>query len=304
MAITLGTPSDYISSMGFKTWGLTLIADELFVGDYDVQTSIKVYDINTKSLKRTLTISVATSSLGTDGTNFLVKNTSNQIVTINKTTGATISTKTNTTFLIASSVSFKVDLVNDRIYFCNYDNMLYIKKYSDGTAIASYTIPVTYTSGVDVIDNKYIIVTCFSSNKIYIAPINNNIVTGLTFTLLYTATNFVGGVIYYNHKILLSTYNGNKIQSYDVLGMLANKFLIKQNSNYYTINTSNYDDVTTHSFTPLTLTGGTIPNASDMSTFGFDSESLLTNSMTKGSDTFIPVNKFDNTAVLFLYKPL
>lgn len=303
MAITLSTPSDYITTMGYKTWGLTLISDEMFVGDYDAQTTIRVYDINTKALKRTLTTSVATSSLGTDGTNLLIKNTSNQIVTINKTTGATISTKTNTTFLIASSVSFKVDLINDRIYFCNYDTLLYIKKYSDGTAIASYTLPTTTTTGVDLIDNKYILVTCFSSNKIYIAPIANNVVTSLTFTLLYTSASFISGIIYYNHKVYLTTYSGNKIQYADVLGMLANKFLIKQNGNYYTINSNNYDEVTTHSFISLALTGGVNPNASDIVNFGFDSESSLTNSMTKGSDTFMPVSKFDNTAQLKLYKP-
>lgn len=48
--------------------------------------------------------------------------------------------------------------------------------------------------------------------------------------------------------------------------------------------------------------GGSIPNSSDIYNFGFNDLNLLTNSMTKGSDIFIPISKFDNTAELKMYK--
>jgi hypothetical protein len=83
---------------------------------------------------------------------------------------------------------------------------------------------------------------------------------------------------------------------------IENKYLIKQNSNYYTIKTTNYDEVTSHNFIQLTLMGGSIPNSSDIYNFGFNDLNLLTNSMTKGSDIFIPISKFDNTAELKMYK--
>lgn len=93
----------------------------------------------------------------------------------------------------------------------------------------------------------------------------------------------------------------------DTLGTLKpysvlNKFLVKQNSNYYTIKSTNYDSITTHNFTPLTLTGGLTPNKSDIENFGFSDLSILTNNMTVNGDTFIPVSKFDNTTELKLYK--
>lgn len=105
-------------------------------------------------------------------------------------------------------------------------------------------------------------------------------------TVNFGATSFLYGI-----PNGYSAYNDN------------NKYLIKQNSNYYTINLANYDSTTTHDFTPLTLTGGIIPNKSDIETFGFNNLNVLTNSMTVGSDTFIPVLKFDNTAELKMYKP-
>ena len=90
------------------------------------------------------------------------------------------------------------------------------------------------------------------------------------------------------------------IGAYDV--EIKNLFLIKQNSNFYSINSTNYDSTTSHNFIPLTLAGGTTPNKSDIETLGFNDLNLLTNSMTVNSDIFIPVLKFDNTAELKLYK--
>jgi hypothetical protein len=88
----------------------------------------------------------------------------------------------------------------------------------------------------------------------------------------------------------------------EVIEYINELYLIKQTSNYYTIKTLNYDSTTTHSFIPLTLTGGSIPNKNDIETFGFDDLNVLTNSMMVNGDTFIPINKFDNTAELKLYK--
>lgn len=79
-------------------------------------------------------------------------------------------------------------------------------------------------------------------------------------------------------------------------------YIVKQNNKYYGISTSNYDEITTHNFTPLILNGGTTPNKNDIETFGIEDLSLFTNNMTKGSDTFKPIDKFDNTAELKMYK--
>ena len=84
--------------------------------------------------------------------------------------------------------------------------------------------------------------------------------------------------------------------------IITSKFLIKQNSNYYTVKSINYDSTTSHNFTPLTLVGGTTPNKSEIENFAFDDLNILTNSMTVNTDTFIPINKFDNTAELKMYR--
>lgn len=104
-----------------------------------------------------------------------------------------------------------------------------------------------------------------------------------------TATTSVSTTIGFRPLLLLET-------------LPIHKYLIKQNSNYYTINASNYDSATIHSFSPLVLVGGANPNKADIDTFGFNDIGLLTNSMTVNTDTFIPVLKFDNTAELKLYK--
>jgi hypothetical protein len=71
------------------------------------------------------------------------------------------------------------------------------------------------------------------------------------------------------------------------------KYLLAANSNYYSIDPTHYDSVN-HVFTPLTLTGGTTPNKSDIDTFGFNDLSVLINNMTVSSDTFRPIDKLNN----------
>ena len=74
----------------------------------------------------------------------------------------------------------------------------------------------------------------------------------------------------------------------------SNKYLIKQNEQYYSIKSDYYDAITAHNYTPLTLEGGTIPNSTDIDAFGFDGLELLTNDTTVSSDTFIPIDKLNN----------
>lgn len=301
MAITIGTLSPIISGLSYQTWGMTLIDTEIFVGVSGTNTAIYVYDVDTYNYKRTLTTSSFSSCIGTDGVNLYVKNASNQIVTINKTNGATISTKTNTTFAMGNSASFKIDITNDIIYYSDYSTTLYIKKYSDGSSISSYTMPVNVT-GVEIIKNKYIVV-CSKGVARYlnIAPIGGNLTT-LSFTQ-YVLSVACTGVVYYNNNLIFTTYSTNILaSSISGLDLTTIKYLLKQNSNYYNINSANYDAITNHNFSSLTLTGGTTPNKNDIETFGFDDLNVLTNSMNVGSDTFIPVSKFDNTAELKMYK--
>lgn len=111
---------------------------------------------------------------------------------------------------------------------------------------------------------------------------------------------------YQYYRLLLTsgaTSSGPYIQEieFKIDNFVKKNFLIKHNNQFYTIQNTYYND-TTHQFIPLTLTGGTIPNKSDIETFGFTDLSVLTNSITFGNDILIPVSKFDNTAELKMYK--
>lgn len=78
--------------------------------------------------------------------------------------------------------------------------------------------------------------------------------------------------------------------------LATDKFLIKKDSNYYSVKPEYYDE-STHTFTPLTLAGGVDPIAADISSFGFDSLIPFITSMTKGSDTFKPCDKLNNCEI-------
>lgn len=81
-----------------------------------------------------------------------------------------------------------------------------------------------------------------------------------------------------------------------------NKFLLKKGDNYYTLkDTSYYDDIN-HVFMPLTLSGGTTPNEDDINSFGFENLSNLITPMTKGSDTFKPIDKFKSCEIKYYVK--
>lgn len=80
------------------------------------------------------------------------------------------------------------------------------------------------------------------------------------------------------------------------------KFLIEKDSNYYTINSSNYDSTDTHNFTPLSIAGGAQPNNADYDNFGFDNFKLITSRVMMGNDYFVPVDKFLNNFKIRLLK--
>lgn len=78
--------------------------------------------------------------------------------------------------------------------------------------------------------------------------------------------------------------------------------MIRQGTSYYGIKKDYYDAVTNHSFTALTLEGGTVPNNRDILMCSFPSMATLSTSMTKGSDTFKPIDKLANSFEVMLYK--
>lgn len=97
----------------------------------------------------------------------------------------------------------------------------------------------------------------------------------------------------------VSSYIGTSVGFRPVLlveQLVFNKFLIKKDSKYYSIDPKYYDE-STHLFTPLTLAGGTDPNGTDIDNFGFNSLLSFISSMTKGSDTFKPCDKLNNCEI-------
>ncbi|MGY0372461.1 hypothetical protein [Clostridium sp. JNZ J1-5] len=243
MAVILNTLEQVIPNpQNGDAWGITIIEDEMFVsGWYSGTTKLHVYDLKTYMFKRTLTTPKYVYSIGTDGVNLYIKNASNQIVKIDKNTGTTISTNTNITFNMGNSGSFKIDINNDRLYACDYSNKLNIFTYSTGNLIKSYTLPIA-TAGVEVIENQYVIVSCYTTNKIYISPITDNDILNLSFTELYVSTTKTAGIAYSNNptaKLIVGSYDSG-IYSGDIEGLANIKYLIKQNNQYYTTKSEFY----------------------------------------------------------------
>ena len=78
------------------------------------------------------------------------------------------------------------------------------------------------------------------------------------------------------------------------------KYLIKQNSQYYSIKPEFYQD---GQFTPLVLSGGDKPNDDDYNNQGFDDVNILCTDMTIGEETFKPIDKVDNQFQIKKYVP-
>lgn len=197
-----GTVSTYLSGLSITSWGTCIIGDELYIGKYGGGT-ILVYSLNTKALLRTITLAFS-YGLGTDGTNLMV-NTGSDIKLIDKTTGATIGTKNIDVGTYGGS--FRVDLARNLVYFGNYSNALIIKDWTTGSTVKTYTITAS-VSGVDLIAGNYLVVSSYSSNRLFLSAKIEDI-NNLTFTLQYTAPSDIVGVAYYpsNKNIYLATYN-------------------------------------------------------------------------------------------------
>lgn len=86
------------------------------------------------------------------------------------------------------------------------------------------------------------------------------------------------------------------------LSINSDKFLLKKDNNYYTLKDTSYYDNVNHVFVPLTLSGGSAPNESDIDNFGFDNPLLMISTMTKGSDSFVPATKLQNFDIEYFAK--
>jgi len=71
----------------------------------------------------------------------------------------------------------------------------------------------------------------------------------------------------------------------------SDKFLLKQNSQYYTIKSEYYSN---GQFQPLTLEGGEQPNENDYESFGLDDLNDLLVPIQVGEETFNPYDKLEN----------
>jgi hypothetical protein len=84
---------------------------------------------------------------------------------------------------------------------------------------------------------------------------------------------------------------------------VTDRYLLKKDLNYYSAKPEYYDEIN-HAFIPLTLMGGDKPNGSDIMNFGFDDLNTIITNMTKGSDTFKPIEKLGNNLEIKLYKTI
>ena len=101
-----------------------------------------------------------------------------------------------------------------------------------------------------------------------------------------------------------ATYFGLDAIDIDSSGYLIdyNKYyLIKHDNSYYSINDTNYDSEI-KAYLPLSLSGGTTPNANDISMYGFEDISKLSIDTTIGTETFKPIDKLANSFEVMLYK--
>lgn len=120
-----------------------------------------------------------------------------------------------------------------------------------------------------------------------------------------TIINIDNDDYYYQYRILAKSNTvgegwGWAVSDIKMLGLY--KFLIKQYGQYYSINQSNYD-TSNKAYIPLTLSGGIIPNLTDLDTYGFDNIKDLTESNTINGETFKPIGKLDDSFEVVLYKP-
>lgn len=167
-------------------------------------------------------------------------------------------------------------------------------------------LPTGGVSSTDI-DNEWdnIIINSTLNNKI---TANDNNVWHHSLTLINvrstTATTPTAGNTNRTYRVDSWGYGTSDLANANLgfrpvlLMEMTDKFLIKKDSNYYSIDPKYYDEVN-HEFTPLSLSGGSVPNKSDIEIFGFDSLNLLISSITKGSDTIKPIDKFANCEIKY-----
>lgn len=247
--INIGASTKYKTSQNITTWGSCVIGNELFVSSYSTSNIIEVYNLDTNLFVRKIVTPFYYSyAIGTDGVDLYVSST--VITKIDKNTGAKISDIRSFTNLYYSS--FAIDLKNDRIYYGEYNDVITIRKFSDGSLIKSYTLPDNYTSGVTLINNKYILVTTYGSDKIYMAEIINNNVDNLTFTQVYNASSLILNASYYNDNLYLTTYSTDILKApISGIQLAYYKLLIQDGSNIDNI--VDNDGLTIRDVLPYTL---------------------------------------------------
>ena len=113
-----------------------------------------------------------------------------------------------------------------------------------------------------------------------------------------------------NHTVAISSpqiasgfyWNVDAIDIDDTGYLGVTYFLIKQNTQYYSIKIDYYDGMSTHNYQPLTLVGGSVPTNEDIEMFGIADLNLLLQSTTKNSDTFVPLDKLNSNFEIKMYK--
>ncbi|WP_338708255.1 hypothetical protein MHI48_09525 [Paenibacillus sp. FSL H7-0942] len=267
--VALGDAIDAVSSTGFIPWGITVIGNEIFVSQYNVTTyRIRVFDADAYTVKREFNVSGVTAnqygSIGTDGTNLMVSNSSECIVTIDKETGAVIKIGT-ISYGFSLTATFDVDLERDLIVFQTYSGgMVYITRYSTGVVLNTYRMPITTSGSGAIIYRKkgiskaHIVVSQYFNNMIFVSSDISKSTENLTFTQIYTYnTARLTGLGARDNQLFVGVYSpGSKIFRLDISKLTANQFLISAEDKYYSVRSESYSQDTvipamTSNVTPL-----------------------------------------------------
>jgi DNA-binding beta-propeller fold protein YncE len=319
MAVTVKSKTQIITRTG-NGWGFVVLGNEAYVGTYDSNT-ISVFNLDTKQFVRSFNVAGITLAnwyynpfiYKQDDTSLYIfdKTATNKYYSIDKTTGTTLQTFTSMTLPLGSShyINSSRDLLLNHDYT---GGKIYFRKNTDNSLLYSLDltsiISASRIMSVYIYKDKFLFVQTGIGSKyeLFVASFDYGSIASLTVSNFSKVADFTSdalvGLGFYNNKLYSFHYGSENIFEIELDGLYSLKYLLKQNSNYYTIKTANYDSTTTHNFIPLTLTGGTNPNKNDIDALGFNDLSALTNSMTVSSDIFIPVSKFDNTAELKMYK--
>lgn len=247
--IALGDAIDAINSVGFTPWGIAVIGKEIFVSQYNVTTyKIKVFDADTYSVKREFNINGVTAnqygSIGTDGTNLMVSNSSECIVTVDKQNGTAIKTGT-IVYRFSLTSTFDVDLERDLIVFQQYTGgSVRIIRYSTGVILNTYKMPTSSTGSGAIIYRKkggseaYIVVSQYFNNMIFVSGDISKSTDNLTFSHIYTYNNTskITGLGLKGNQLFIGVYSpSSKIVRLDISSLIIDKFLISSEDRLYSV---------------------------------------------------------------------